>query len=85
MMVYFIVSIRCTSTVTNNSIIFSCTSSIDSARYSITLDHSNMMDSTVIGMALSFSNLNAATEYNYTAILIDSDLQTTLVTPTSKY
>ena len=75
MMLYFAVSVtllRCTSTVTDSSITFNCTSSIGNAGYSITLDPGNMMDSVVIGMSLSFNNLNATTEYNYTAMLIDS-------------
>ena len=36
-----------------------CTSSIANAGYSITLDPGNMMGSAVIGMSLSFSDLNA--------------------------
>ena len=64
--------LRCTSTVTDNSIMFNCISSIANARYSITLDPSNMMGSAVIGMSLSFSDLNATTEYHYTAMLTDS-------------
>ena len=51
---------------------FNCTSSIDNAGYSITLDPGNMMGSAVIGMSLSFSNLDATTEYHYTAMLTDS-------------
>ena len=51
---------------------FNCTSSIANARYNITLDPGNMMGSAVIGMSLSFSDLNATTEYNYTAMLTDS-------------
>ena len=76
MMLYFTVSVtllQCTSTVTDNSITFNCsTSSIANAGYSIALDPGNMMGSAVIGMSLSFNNLNATTEYHYTAMLTDS-------------
>ena len=51
---------------------FNCTSTIANAGYSITLDSGNMMGSAVIGMSLSFSDLNAATEYHYKAMLTDS-------------